>query len=265
MIHTWLIKSYFKTKQKMEWLVVPLIVILAFALGLLQAVFLGLAISTFLFVASFYRSGVVKYVASGSTLRSSIERRSDEASWLDRQGDRIQMIVLQNYLFFGNASSILSYIDSMFEDPPEGVDPLIVPPTPDIVIVDLALVTGMDTSAVDAFKDMLAICESFECKLFLAGMSEELRQVMQLGGVSPDLSQVRSERKLRFFSSLDTAVGKAEDLLVSTSDDANWQGYSGCTGPNGFVSALRCIDEQVRRWRREEARCLFQSICFRFS
>jgi MFS superfamily sulfate permease-like transporter len=62
---TWFFKSYFKTKEKMEWLVVPTIVVLAFAVGLLQAVFLGLAISTFLFVAAFFRSGVVKYISNG--------------------------------------------------------------------------------------------------------------------------------------------------------------------------------------------------------
>lgn len=52
MISTWAIKSYFKTKEKMEWLVVPVIVLLAFVVGLLQSVFLGIAFSTFLFVAA---------------------------------------------------------------------------------------------------------------------------------------------------------------------------------------------------------------------
>lgn len=68
MVSTWVIDSFFKTKEKMEWLVVPTIVILAFAVGLLQAVFLGFAMSTFLFVAAFFRSGVVKYVANGMTM-----------------------------------------------------------------------------------------------------------------------------------------------------------------------------------------------------
>lgn len=52
-IYTWFIQSYYKCEEKLEWLVVPLIVVLAFVVGLLQAVLLGLAISTFLFVASF--------------------------------------------------------------------------------------------------------------------------------------------------------------------------------------------------------------------
>ena len=81
MMHTWLIKSYTRTKvsgvenlckdfmsqrgsnfhlypqEKLEWLVVPIIVVFAFVVGLLNAVFLGIAMSTFIFVATFFRSG----------------------------------------------------------------------------------------------------------------------------------------------------------------------------------------------------------------
>jgi MFS superfamily sulfate permease-like transporter len=52
-INTWFIRSYYKTEEKLEWLVVPLIVILTFVVGLLQAVLLGLSLSAILFIASF--------------------------------------------------------------------------------------------------------------------------------------------------------------------------------------------------------------------
>lgn len=95
MTATWFIKSYVKTKEKGEWLVVPLIVIFSFTVGLLSAVFLGIALSTFFFVAAFYRSGVVKYVANAITIRSTIERPLNNAKWLDQHGDYIQILVLQ--------------------------------------------------------------------------------------------------------------------------------------------------------------------------
>lgn len=83
MMHSWAIKSYFKTSDKLEWLVVPAIVICAFAVGLLNSVFLGIAMSTFLFVAAFFRSGVVKYAANGINIRSNIER-SLKTGWCNR-------------------------------------------------------------------------------------------------------------------------------------------------------------------------------------
>jgi MFS superfamily sulfate permease-like transporter len=141
MIYTWFYKSYFKTNDKFEWMVVPAIVLCAFVFDLLTAVFLGIAFSTFIFVGSSNRSGefntqmhfrpflrwlflqvsqhsaftgVVKYVANGAVIRSTIERPFRKGDWLSDNGDFIQIIVLQNYLFFGNASTVYNYIASMF-------------------------------------------------------------------------------------------------------------------------------------------------------
>ena len=245
MISNWFVRSYFKTKEKVEWLVVPLIVLLAFLVGLLQAVFLGIAMSTFLFVGTFFRSGVVKYMATGLNIRSTIERPPNVARWLDRNADQLQILVLQNYLFFGNASSILSYITTMFEEPDPDVDPMFVPPCPKIIILDLTLVTGMDTSAVDAFSDILAVCSNHDCKLFLSGVSKSLRQVMSLCGIEPENIPDRSQRKLRFFGDLDGAIGKAEDYLIKTAPfEVDSTADAGPARAGGFRHALSQIDEQ---------------------
>ena len=244
MTWTWLVRSYFKTKNKSEWLVTPLIVILAFVVGVLQSVFFGLAMSTFLFVAALFRTGVVKYVANGITIRSTIERVSKDASWLDQQGDRIQILVLQNFLFFGNASSTFSYVTSMFEDPNPEVDRRLVSPKPQFLILDFTLVTGMDTSAVDVFSDILNLCINHKCKLFLAGLSRELREVMTVGGLRGDPTP-SFERKLRFLSTLDGAVGKAEDLLLEQERAENSLNGGPGFAVKGFAKALQQIDDQV--------------------
>lgn len=155
--------------------------------------------------------GVVKYIANGLSVRSTIERPPKAADWLDQNGELIQILVLQNYLFFGNASSILAYIASMFEDPGPDIDPIFVPPIPKVIILDLTLLTGMDTSSVDVFGEILTLCRTNDCKLFMAGVNRGLMKTMSLSGFKPDSAKVRSTRKLRFFADLDMAVGKAED------------------------------------------------------
>ena len=105
MIVDWFINSY--KKSAMEWAVVPLIVVTSLMWGMLQSIAMGLGASTLIFVASFYRAGVVKFIANGLTIRSTIERNYDDSRWLDGNADLIQVLVLQNYLFFGNASSCL--------------------------------------------------------------------------------------------------------------------------------------------------------------
>ena len=225
------------TQEKTERLVVPIIVVFAFVVGLLPSVFLGLAMSTFIFVASFFRSGVVKYIANGLSVRSTIERPPNAADWLDQNGELIQVLVLQNYLFFGNASSILAYISSMFEDADPDVDPVFVPPIPKIVVLDLTLVTGMDTSSVDVFADIVTLCSIHNCKVFLAGPSRTLIETMSLSGLKPDIAVVRSTRKLRFFSDLDKAVGKAEDMLLQQEGFEEHITHFAMQGKRGFEHA----------------------------
>lgn len=255
MIDNWFFKSFFKTKEKLEWVVVPLIVVFSFVVGLLQAVFVGIAAATFLFVATFFRSGVVKYLATGLNIRSTIERPPNVARWLDHNADQIQILVLQNYLFFGNASGLLAYITTMFEEPEPEVNPLLVPPIPKIIIMDLTLVTGIDTSAVDAFSDIRAVCGNHDCKLFLSGVSKNLRDVMKLCGIEPENIADRTNRKLRFFSDLDGAVGKAEDILLKLAPfeaDLMEHRTLEASKSGGFQHALALIDEQHQTSFAEE-------------
>eukprot|EP00980_Cylindrotheca_fusiformis_P000207 scaffold42_cov133-Cylindrotheca_fusiformis.AAC.4 len=250
MIYTWFYKSYFKTKDKLEWLVVPLIVIAAFALDLLSAVFLGIAISTFIFVAAFFRSGVVKYVADGIVIHSTIERPFRSSDWLNENGDLIQVLVLQNYLFFGNASSVYNYIEVLFQGKTGVSQSGKEKRRPLYMILDLTLVTGMDTSTVGVFNDIKNLCSSNECKLFMAGMSRNIRTIFSLGGFIADTKGERSSRSLRFFQNLDAALGKAEDtLLAAEFEEKETASYTNrlrllSEGENGFRTALRHIDEE---------------------
>jgi len=200
----------------------------------------------------FFRIGVVKFFATGLTIRSTIERNLNQANWLDQHGDLIQVLVLQTYLFFGNASSILNYVNTMFEEPDEleakrlDFSP---PPIPKILIIDMALITGMDTFTVDIFSEIKDLCSRSGCKLFLSGTSPRLRSILALGNIKPEGGE-RSKRRLRFFPDLDMALGKAEDLLTSESEELHEQEsrsrqqFISSEKEGGFFHALRQIDQQ---------------------
>lgn len=175
------------------------------------------------------------------------------SEWLNENGDRIQVLCLQNYLFFGNASSIYSYIFTLFELNKE-VEQSFLKPESKFLILDLTLVTGMDTSTVDVFSEIRNLCSGSNCKLFMAGMSPNIRSILALGGFTPDVG-VRSKRRLRFFASLDAALGKAEDMLL----EAHYDSVQTDQAPSrpgmrrlvrrsasGFRKALRHIDTEVR-------------------
>lgn len=242
----WFIQSFRKTQDLAEWMVVPFIVLFSLFVGFLNAVFLGIAISMFVFVASFFRIGVVKYNATGLEIRSRIERPMAQSMWLDENGDLIQVIVLQNYLFFGNAIGIRNYIETMFEEVDESKSRRLdfaLPPKPRLLVVDLGLITGMDTSTVDIFAEIKEMCAENACKLYLCGLSSRMKRGLSLGGVKPGTGP-RSKSSVRFFSDLDTALGNAEDELIRIEmTEAFKSRWITKRGENGFRHALQQIDE----------------------
>lgn len=206
-----LYSNFIKSHQKIrsEWFVIPVIVLAGQAFGVLQSVALGVAISTLMFVAAFYRAGTVKFIANGLILRSStVERHSEDNVWLDKNGDLIQVLVLQNYLFFGNATSVMNYISSMFDDV-DMIDDEFLPPKPKYVVLDLSIVSGMDMSAIDVFADVTSLCKSQGCKLIIAGASRVVRSALIAGGVKS-----ASHLHLSFVEDLEVALGMAEDGLL---------------------------------------------------
>jgi len=242
----WFFGAFRKTQDIAEWLVVPIIVGFSLFVGFLNAVFLGIAISMFVFVASFFRVGVVKFSATGLEIRSRIERSIKQCAWLDSNGDYIQVMVLQNYLFFGNASSILNYISTMFDEVDEFQSQRLdfsLPPIPKVVIVDLSLITGMDTSTADIFADIKELCSDSDCKFFLCGLSPRIRKGLALGGVKPETSGQRSKSVVRIFSNLDTALGKAEDTLIHKEMLPAFEHRQMSPVMKGFRYALKQIDE----------------------
>lgn len=108
----------------------------------------------------------------------------------------------------------------------------------------------MDTSTVDVISDIVNLCDRNECKVFLSGMSANLRSVLAHAGVKP-LRGERSKRKLRFFNSMDTAIGKAEDMLLDMQEQEKPPSsrrkpstLGALVEESGLQVALRYIDEQ---------------------
>ncbi|CAB9515417.1 solute carrier family 26 [Seminavis robusta] len=256
MLKTWLVQSYIKTKAKLEWMVAPTIVVLAFTVGMLNAIFLGVAMSTFIFVADFYRAGTVKFVGNGLALRSTVERGVPETTWLNQNGDLIQILVLQNYLFFGNAQSVWQYASTFFEDPvPDGrrdgallnmmgnLGNEMLQPKPKYVVIDFGIVTGLDTSAVDILREISSLCRSHGCRLFFSGLSPSLKSKIVYAGISPSRA---------FAPDLESALIKAEDALIRevsglrAKDESESRAMDRVMSDpgQGFLQALKKIDEQ---------------------
>jgi CRP-like cAMP-binding protein len=183
-------------------------------------------------------------------LRSTVERGVTEAHWLDQNADLIQILVVQNYLFFGNAQSVLMYIMTMFEDEPAKNLDAQLPPKPKYLVVDFTTLPGMDVSAVDTMREILQLCKDNRCKLYIAGLSHDLKAMLLYAGVKPE----PGAKRWSYVFDLESALAKAEDGLISDvfhleeKDEAETgerrRVRSQSLVDDGFIYALQKIDEQ---------------------
>jgi MFS superfamily sulfate permease-like transporter len=78
-----------------------------------------------------------------------------------------------------------------------------LPPLPKVLIIDMSLNTGMDTSTLDIFAEIKELCKNNNCRLFLCGLSSRAKKGLALTGVKPETG-LKEQRVVRFFSDLDT-------------------------------------------------------------
>lgn len=115
-----------------------------------------------------------------------------------------------------------------------------------LVVIDLTLVNGMDTSAIDLFGEILAMCNDHNCSLFLAGLNPDLKAELQYAKV------IGIDSSVHLTSDLESALARAEDNLLSNifrleaknEAESRKRGRSlSIAQDDGFLYALRKIDE----------------------
>lgn len=119
---------------------------------------------------------------------------------------------------------------------------------PKYIIIDFSMVSGMDTSAVDLFHEIVSLCREQHCKIFLSGTTTNLRSLMIHAGIQGSTEHVR------YTTDLEIALVKAEDGLLSRiyhledkdkmESAQRRRARSVSNAEDGFVYALKKIDEQ---------------------
>jgi sulfate permease, SulP family len=143
--------------------------------GYLQAIGLGLIAGVILFVLTYSRLDVAKFSASGNVLRSNVDRPEGERRCLEAHGDRIFVVCLQGYLFFGTSQKILQLTRERLD---EDGRPL------SFLVLDFRLVNGLDSSAIITFRKLVQLAEDLEFKLYLTNLPDRWRTRLANGGLA---------------------------------------------------------------------------------
>jgi SulP family sulfate permease len=163
----------------------------------LTGVEVGLVASAVLFAFNYSGVRLVHQVEFGTTYRSNVDRPQAERRALRELADRVLILRVNGFVFFGVASGLVERIHRRVEAAP-----------PRFLLVDLQRVTGIDTSVVMALRKVALLAKAYGVELVFSGASEALRAKLHQGGVLP------SEGVVSFEPDLDRGLQRVEEGLL---------------------------------------------------
>ncbi|MGA9160561.1 MAG: cyclic nucleotide-binding domain-containing protein, partial [Actinomycetota bacterium] len=230
-----------RTLPPLEYGVVLVILAAIIARGFLPGVVLGLVLAVVLFAVSYGRIELVREVEFGETYHSNVDRPPTERAALRAMGDRVQILRLNGFVFFGSANGLLERIRKRVEAAP-----------PRFLVIDLRRVTGVDSSAVVSFVKITHLAEATGFELVFTGVSDPVRKQLQRGGAG-------ASPVLRFEPDLDRGLQWCEERLLEVGPDGGGVegGVDGAavevgsgreTSPNGSSAAPTDLPAGVRAY-----------------
>jgi sulfate permease, SulP family len=227
-----------KALPRLEYLVVLVILAVIIAQGYLAGITVGLVLALVLFAFSYGRVDLVREVSFGDTYHSNVDRPHAERAALRALGDRVQILRLSGFVFFGSTARLLERIRARVGSSP-----------PRFLVVDLRRVTGMDSSAVVAFSKAMRLAREHGSEAVVTGASEPVRAQLERGGVT------EQEGSLRFEPDLDRGLERCEDVLLAEEVPAGGGAATRDDGvPAGLVPYMEriAVEEGTVVLRRDE-------------
>ncbi|SAK70282.1 sulfate transporter [Caballeronia pedi] len=199
MLIEWLVNA-FRRLPWHDYLLIPAIMVIIAAYGIVAGVLLGVIAACLLFVVRYGRVNCFRLEFDGRGRRSNVERTVDESRVLDAEARALYGVALQGFLFFGTAYSILTHIRARIEAPADTVH---------YVLVDFARVHGVDASSTASFVRLRQACARANAQLVLTGLSPILKAWFAKG-----ITDMRSASGPHEFADLDGGLEWIETQML---------------------------------------------------
>ena len=196
----WLLDSWF-TLPKQDYMIVAVIALATAFFGLLNGLGLGLALAMSFFVLEYSRMDVVKQKLSGGVHRSNLDRSFAENQYLQREGEKILILRLQGYLFFGTAYRFYQQLKSIISADEE--DEI------QYIVLDFKSVRGCDASTINDFRKLKQLTDRSGIELLFSSVRPDLRPLLAGGDILE-----RKAGRPQFYYDLDHAMEWCENALL---------------------------------------------------
>ncbi|MEP4485536.1 MAG: SulP family inorganic anion transporter [Halioglobus sp.] len=201
LIKEWLIGGV-KKFATLEYLVIPIILLVSVLVGFLQGVLVGLISAIILFVMKYSSISAIRYIGTGREFSSNVDRNTSEQECLRSQGEQMMIIALQGYLFFGTSGGVYSRIrDRLAGSSDHRLSYL---------VLDFSGTSGLDASAAINFQKVAQLASKDNFQLLFAGLDVE-----SIDRLEPVLMKEQSQNRFRQLADLDHALEWCEEDVLS--------------------------------------------------
>jgi sulfate permease, SulP family len=194
-LHDWVLQTRSRMPVLEHLVIVAILGVIA-VFGFLVGVAVGIALAIVLFAVAASRVDVVRDELTARTQRSLVDRPPSEVRALDAEGDRVLVLLLQGFLFFGTAHAVAERVEARADHELSAV------------VLDLRRVTGFDSSATFALRKLHRRLQRSGAALVISQASPEALRVLAGEGLSAAEDVVLAE-------DLDHALEWCEERLLA--------------------------------------------------
>lgn len=207
-----LVEWLINIKQKISWLdylIVLTIFTLIVFFGLLVGILVGLLLSLSIFFFRYSRIPVVSSILSGQLLHSNVERHDLDKTLLEQNGERLLVVDVRGYLFFGNTYEMTSRILEQLDKNLESIRSNGNKQECQYLVINFSQVTGIEVSGTMSFINLLHSASQRQVEVLFTNLpkliEEEIKRIVATEHV---------QLPYKHFSDLDHALEWCENELL---------------------------------------------------
>ena len=165
-LYDWVVQSW-RRLSRSDFAIIMLILAVVETIGFLEAVAVGIAAASVLFVVNYSRISAVRHTFTGSDLHANVERPNRQRKLLHDQGNKTLILKLQGFIFFATASNLLEKVEQRLDNREQPLE---------FLIIDFQHVTGLDSSALHGFVKIRQKVSDHGAQLIFSGMNSDFEK-----------------------------------------------------------------------------------------
>ncbi|MCA9997334.1 MAG: SLC26A/SulP transporter family protein [Anaerolineales bacterium] len=186
-----------KRLPHVEYGIVIFILLTIAVVGFLPGVAIGVVAAIVMFVVAYSRTEVVRHELNGQQMVSRVTRSQVGRQHLRAHGERLYILRLQGFIFFGTAEKLLNQVRERLQQKPVRY-----------VVLDMARVTGLDSTGMRSLGRLRQVAEAHEAMVIITHATAVIQAQMARGGLAAD-------GVVRYFRDLDSGLEWCENDLLA--------------------------------------------------